>query len=42
MLVGLIAVVNPYSAIPIFLTLTYGAEKSERAQLIKIVALSVS
>ena len=41
MFVGLIAVVNPFGAIPIFLTLTYGTEKREQIRLINVIAISV-
>ena len=41
MFVGLIAVVNPFGAIPIFLTLTYGVEKREQIRLINVIAISV-
>lgn len=42
MFVGLIAVVNPLGAIPIFLTLTYGAGKKEQIHLINVIAITVS
>ena len=41
MLVGLIAVVNPIGAIPIYLSLSYGTEKSQQMQLAKVAAFSV-
>lgn len=41
MLVGLIAVVNPISAIPIYLSLSYGAEKKQQIQYAKVVAVTV-
>lgn len=41
MLVGLFAVVNIFGAIPIFLSLTYGAEKSEQIRLTNVIAVSV-
>ncbi len=42
MFVGLIAVVNPLGAIPIFLSLTYGADKKEQIHLINVIAITVS
>ncbi len=41
MLVSLIAVVNPFGAIPIYLSLSYGVEKSKQLRLTKVIALSV-
>lgn len=41
MFVGLIAVVNPFGAIPIFLTLTYGLKKIEQVRLINVIAITV-
>ena len=41
MFVGLIAVVNPFGAIPVFLTLTYGLEKKAQMSLVNVIAISV-
>ena len=41
MLVGLFAVVNIFGAIPIFLSLTYGTEKSEQIRLANVISISV-
>lgn len=41
MLVGLFAVVNIFGAIPIFLSLTYGAEKNEQIRLANVISISV-
>ena len=41
MLIGLIAVVNPIGAIPIYLSLSYGSEKSQQMHFAKVVAISV-
>lgn len=41
MLVGLIAVVNPIGAIPIYLSLSYGAERRQQMRFAKVVAVSV-
>ena len=42
MFVGLVAVVNPIGAIPIFLTLSYGLRKKEQLRLVNVIAFSVS
>lgn len=41
MFIGLFAVVSPFGAIPIFLSLTYGAEKSEQIHLTNVIAVSI-
>jgi multiple antibiotic resistance protein len=41
MLIGLLAVINIFGVIPIFLSLTYGAEKSEQIRLTNVIAVSV-
>lgn len=42
MLIGLIAIVNPIGAIPVFMTLTYNTDEIERLRIARIVAISVS
>jgi multiple antibiotic resistance protein len=41
MLVGLVAVVNPIGAIPIFLTLSYSLGKKDQLRLVNVIAFSV-
>ncbi|MBN2428922.1 MAG: YchE family NAAT transporter [Deltaproteobacteria bacterium] len=41
-LIGLIAIVNPFGAVPLFISLTAGAESRERHKIINIVAIAVT
>ncbi len=41
-LIGLIAIVNPFGAVPLFISLTAGAENRERHKIINIVAVAVT
>lgn len=42
MFVGLVAVVNPIGAIPIFLTLSYNLGKKEQFKLVNVISFSVT